>query len=329
MKIKINCFGKLPAYQDFVIYDCTGAAATEFRKWMENAFGAQEAPGEPLDGARVSVIIADEVRKEAVLGMIRDSSDHGGLRSFPIAYFMTLPAKAVRKAASSLSILSMEDVWREIEELDESIKGSEVLQDVHERLKKWKPVSIKADKKKNHLLEWAEVDSDLETLIACLGGSEGDTPWNRLMWGIKQLGIVDGDWLGKGGIRWPLVPEYDPGFLMDLWTQLLNRQRQIAGKDPLPRLFTMICPRMIDKQHSGALVFRAMVPEDLALFRRDSDPPPGILDLTGRESPLTLDGYYGFQSELREVLDVEGTKITDLLNVDMTSGGPIRIGSTG
>ena len=81
----------------------------------------------------------------------------------------------------------------------------------------------------------------------------------------------------------------------------------------------------MDEQNSGTVIFRPLVPEDHALFSPASEPPPGILDLTGSQPPLTLDGYYGFQSELQETLGSDSLKIGDLFRLNMTSGERIEL----
>jgi len=325
MKIKVHCFGKLPAYQDFVLYECTTPIAIEFRKWMESAFSGENDNGSKICKDLFAILVCSESQKEAIIGLIVDSNDQGGLRKFPVASFLTAPSKAIRKAAQWNSAVSLDPALREIENINGIIHSATNLSEVHECFKKWKPEPIKSNKKSDPLNSHFHMESDLKETVQKLGGADGNSTWNRLMWGMKQLSVVDLDWLTNGGIWWPLVEDMDTGFQVDFWSQLLNKQRDLAEKPQLPELYSMIYPRHIEEQHIGAVIFRPLIPEDSALLQMDGDVPPGIIDLAGKRPPLTLDGFYGFQGELRDLLDIDGLKMRDLFRLNLCSAEGISM----
>jgi len=323
MKIKAHCFGKLPAYQDFVICECTTPLATVYRKWLENSFNSNNDKGDRLKEEYYAIMLASDEYKEGLVGLIRDSHDHGGLRRFPFSVFLTVPSKAIKKAAAGNSAMALTPVWEEVGSVDNEVMEAENLSVVHECFKRWKPEFVKPNKKNEPLLHHESLEYNLKTLVDNLGGPDGNSTWNRVMWGVKQLSNVELDWLTKGGVTWPLINDLDTGFQMDMWALLLNRQRELMGKPPLPELYSMVFPTSVKELSFGAMIFRSLITEDQALFCSQEEPPQGVIDLSGRQPPLTLDGFYAFQCELKDALHSADLKIKDLFELDMVTSDRI------
>ena len=117
-------------------------------------------------------------RKEAILGVIEDSADKGNLRRYPVALFITLSTKAMRKKAARHSLLAWREVVRSIEALLGSLRAAHSLEEVRGLLSTWSPPQVRLDPKDEPLLNRSEMGASLEAFIGDLGGDEGDTSWN-------------------------------------------------------------------------------------------------------------------------------------------------------
>ena len=88
-KILISCYGKLPVYKDFIFISTDARETYYFKEWMDKGFGKSQDKG--LSSAGYRILIAFPQQRNIVVASIWNSSDTGGLRQFPFAFFVVLP----------------------------------------------------------------------------------------------------------------------------------------------------------------------------------------------------------------------------------------------
>lgn len=110
----LQLYGKLPIAKDYLRIGAAEGAGLALRDWMDRAFspsaGAANAPG--LAGA-LAFALGDSAAPP-LLGIIRPSSDTGGLRPFPFALFVEHRRKALLQDLESGAGQSLA-LWQELE----------------------------------------------------------------------------------------------------------------------------------------------------------------------------------------------------------------------
>jgi len=327
MKIKVHCFGKLPVYADFITYECTGELGFSYKKWMDAGFIGDADGYKGFPPGRFFVLYGMEKQGETLLGILRDSQDLSGRRRFPFSIFLTFPSKVFQKTEKKISALSLEDLREKMVDLDGRIDRIDDLKNIFHTLGSFELNKNDLVNAEGTLEKAHEFPYPLTRLVESL--KDGNTTLNHLIWGIRQISLLEDAWLKTGGIRWPLAPGFKPAFQIDLWMRLFENQRRHMGLAPVPRFYSILYPEVVDSERKTATVlFRDLRPEDTALFLSDSIVLEGIVDLSGNQSLFSLDGFFTFNETIDTLLEDHTLTVADLLKIGMDAKGNIIFQTT-
>jgi len=126
--LPLGCYGKLPCWREFLEENVSYPSSRALKKWMhegreESNLGAEETGGEKvLERAHQRFLFSLPGSVELVAGVIRPSTDQGGLRKFPFAVFTHFPRRLYGKQYALLP-LALSPVWDALDDAWESLSN--------------------------------------------------------------------------------------------------------------------------------------------------------------------------------------------------------------
>ncbi len=136
--LRMGCFGKLPFWREYLEANLDYPTAREFRRWLRESRAEAHDSGEiavaagdpaaPSPRSRTSVsetvsrrfLFGTPGSVDLMAGVIRPSTDEGGLRSFPFMVFAHFPRRTFGRHYA-LAPLALAPVWDALEEAWESL----------------------------------------------------------------------------------------------------------------------------------------------------------------------------------------------------------------
>src|SRR5262245_5348009 len=278
----LAAYGKLPAARDFLWLDVERGAGRRLRELMDGG-----APALRGDVAAAGVRSYYRSPEGWTVATIWESSDAGGLRTFPFGLACTLECQGGHGV-----LARARPVHERQRALFEAAQRFDSAGSFEERIQgMWERPHVDRERVR------AQTSSDdwSERLRAAFEGDQ-----ERLamaLWRLRLLIEAGGHDLGtlvptRQGVVAPLLEEPRDG-LADL--------RWDALRESLPR-----CEGRPEAILSGgraacaAFLFRPLLPEDLHLLTRGA--PPGFVDLRSAARPADLHGYAEFRDRLDNVL---------------------------
>ena len=290
-RTRLRAYGKLPLSREFVRHQCEGRRPREFNDFLhEGAQSLDELPlgsdhsirlYAPLDGGRAMVCAS-----------LWASTDQGGKRRFPFAFFGTLPAdeRPALEPGFLTAFAPLHDGYELLHErllaLDSSIDFSRILEE-NESL----PGPFRIEKARDRYLEAART-YPTGRWAAVLYGTEA----RRFLVALWRLRNLIDHLAGSGGgqecagIRVPLAASHKLETQADAWLGLLAR----CGATEPSILLGRFGP---DDTASLAVFLRPLQPGDLGLLSGGT--VRGLVDLSLHKEPADMGGFNAFAESMR------------------------------
>jgi type VI secretion system ImpM family protein len=131
-----SAYGKLPLYKDFLRHGLAAPEAQSFRQWLDRGFSRHWDEDEACRPHNIyphAFSLSFDGLARRVAGCLWGSHDHGELRRFPFALFVSLPASG---GHGDLSVLrALEEVAQSAGALRGSLDASPDVQTFYHRLR--------------------------------------------------------------------------------------------------------------------------------------------------------------------------------------------------
>lgn len=294
-KVEFSAFGKLPFYEDFLIHRALKGKPARFRDWLEAGFreaASKEGAGKLLRPRRFALHLGGWLSVAAV----HDSTDKGGVRSFPFATWTTLKAGALGELGAWP--LALGPLWEALEEAAAHLQQAQTVPEFQNRagaqtLSALPPAPRKLgyDQVPAALLASGEHEAArvlFEVDLACAQATRDTVP--ERFRPVLRLPL-------PGGEACPVVASF--------WLDLLDRSG-IFSRTKAPR--SLMLPACGER--GSLLVFlRDVQPGDFALLCR---PVEGYLDYYPEEHPGHDAEAFAAFAEERLPSDPEAASLADL-----------------
>jgi len=261
VELPLSCYGKLPLYRDFIRNALAGPEAQAFKQWLDRGFSrhweAQDACREYRFGSHALVLTFPGTGR-TVLAYVWGSADNEGLRRFPFAFFVSVPASRGSGPGPALDAAAQFarraqgwqddlDVFRDVETLLHAVRDRRVS------------------------LTLVDEESALERLREGLGGVTV-REFAESLYGAAAPRLFPAllDWLRRLGghgqdlpvaARLPGSPLLPAVHQAGLWAGLLRDER---GRRPTP--CNLLVPLQGDAGVGPVILGRDLRPEDVLVF---------------------------------------------------------------
>ncbi len=282
--ILICCYGKLPVYKDFIFIGTDAREIYHFKEWIDKGFGTgwnvhcQWNECMPLAVSKPHrILMAFPQQRNVVVASIWDSSDTGGLRRFPFAFFVVLPRGVLKDSANTINILL--PIW---EILEEHYLSTKEIKDISEFYKKYRGLglNIKEMEKNIDISEQLEHTS-VKSLVNGLFKENGEQCWLNLLQDVSAT--LSFPHLAKSrepdiALRLPLAGSMDVPMQVEMWMRLVrtNFPRPL----PIPTIF-FPCQSDEDCPAAFSILWRTPKQGDVQLLSENIQEYQHITDLTG------------------------------------------------
>lgn len=273
----VCCYGKLNIYKDFILIGPDIREVYRFKEWMDTGFGREWVKDMPPPVVSVPhrMLLAFPQQRNVVVASIWDSSDAGGLRRFPFAFFVAIHRNVLKDHYNIISILL--PVWKALEGYYYSMGD---IKDVSEFYSKFRGLRLEINRMEsetdiNERLEHTRV----KALIDGLFEKDGEECWARLLHNIYSALSLQ-QFLGSRkpsiALRLPLVSSMDISMQVEMWIRFIKAN----SPQPLP-IPTVFFP---GKNEAKSLCFNVLWrdprDEDARLLGDNVDNYQHVIDLT-------------------------------------------------
>jgi len=261
VELPLSCYGKLPIYRDFIRNSLAGPEAQAFKQWLDRGFSrhweAQDACREYRFGTHALVLTFPGTGR-VVLAYLWGSADNEGLRRFPFAFFVSVPAprgsgtgpgvdaaaQFVRRAQGWQDDL---DVFRDVDSLVQAIRGRQV------------SLTLLDEEHALERLREALGGLTVREFAESLYGAAADRLFPALVtWLRRRAGPVPGSPVAARLPGSPLLPAVHQA---GLWAALLRDER---GRGPA--VCNIFIPLQGDAGVGPVILGRDLRPEDVVVF---------------------------------------------------------------
>lgn len=301
------CYGKIPAFGDFVAFGKDSKIVSQWREWLHDCFTGEaykqtvKAGWEAGQDGAARWFVYYPSRKAfmtvGLVGVIAPSTDKGGLRPFPFSLYVEISRLEMRSALF-LHLRTLESTWRRLDDVRVDMQGAESLNDAMMRVEQrgdipWSPEPTATE--------------DMESMLRRVGldelgyeDEEEDGSLERiagLLVELRRFGqVVEQRGLQAAAIQLPLFHAVSTVAQLAAWMMLLNRHRRLS-RASCSAFFSS--EEDEDGRGSACLFWRPLTPEDgravLGVGRSN-----GLTQLTGDVS----------ESEVENMLDRLGDEPT-------------------
>jgi len=277
--VPLSCYGKLPFYRDFITVDGGQKVCAQFRRWLDAAFGKRwedlDSKGEELDGPR-RILFVPARSQEVALGSVWNSHDEGGLRRFPFAFFVPLPARKINPAGDGF-LRDLVPLWTSMEERFHTLGGYGNVADFYSD---YRGLVLAPDQENGGERPPGARQTRAADLHAALRESGPDsggllgTAWmaaRACRWGLEGGRELE-------AIRFPLVSSMDSMLQAETWVRFLARN---APDLPVP--LNLVLPQEAGSEGTFTVVLRPLTAPDARLLSPRAAKAEGVLDLADRD----------------------------------------------
>lgn len=293
-----GCYGKIPAFGDFVSFGKDTKIVSQWREWLHAAFTGEHykdtvrAGWEPgADGAARWFVYYPERKgllTVGLAGVIAPSADSTGVRPFPFSLFVEIGRMDLRSSLFR-HLRGLEPAWRRLDDLRADMQGAENLNDALSRVEQrgdvpWRTDAVDAEEletmlRRTALVELADPsDDDEDDTVARIAG---------YLVQLRRFGqIVDMRGQAAAALRIPLSYEVSPTTQLAAWMMALNQHRRLS------RLACSVFFSGEDDEDGAGdafLFWRPLTPGDGRAVLGVSE-GQGITELDGDVSESELDG---------------------------------------
>jgi type VI secretion system ImpM family protein len=293
-----SAYGKLPLYKDFLRHGLAAPEAQGFRQWLDRGFSRhwdedEACSSHPIAPHAFSLCFDGLARR--IAGCLWGSSDHGELRSFPFALFVSLPAGG---GLSDLSVLrALDEVAKGAGALRRSLDAAPDVQAFYQRMRE-SALTLRLERDKA-LVPRIEAETQGVTIRAfaeSLYGADAATLWPALLAYVSRRRSAartrDRDAATPPlACRLPVSPLLPALLQAELWSAFILGTGA-RGKEPL----NVLLPWGGVDPDGGILVLeRNLRPDDVFVFH-PSPPHYDFLEdlrraVPGAAGPLPEEGW--------------------------------------
>jgi hypothetical protein len=290
-RTRLRAYGKLPLSREFVSHQCGGRRAQEFSDFLHA--GAEHLDPLPAGGTEAVRVYAPlEAGRATACASLWSSTDQGGQRRFPFAFFGVLAADECPPLEAGF--LTAFTPLHEAHEL------------IHERM-----LDIESSQGFSQILEQNEIvrgPFDREKARERFVGTARTYPtgrWAAALYGTEARRFLVALWRLRNllihlsrsrnadecsGIRVPLVRSHRLETQADAWLGLIAH----SGV----RLPSILLGRFGPEETASLAVFlRPLQPADLDLIV--GQPVRGLVDLSSHKEPADMDGFNAFAEAMQ------------------------------
>ena len=258
VELPVSAYGKLPIYKDFLRHGLAGQEAQAFKRWLDRGVSRLWAVHESYRDEEIpslALLLSFPATGKSVLGYLWGSHDHGGLRRFPFALFVSLPAPT----SSNLPLLfALDQVVEQASALRRKLERVSSLDAYYPLIRTSRfHLEIHGEKVlKERLLERREPTvGDLADVF--YGEDDEADRWPALLRHLRRSGESSGKPFSG---RLPSTGALPAAELVSLWSLLLGDSRRQARR-PLQLIYSP------GASYAGiTLLYRDLQPEDIYAF---------------------------------------------------------------
>ncbi len=285
------CYGKLPFYKDF-LKSRNGDSSQKFQGWLN---GLDRQPGKPAKLPRTQrVLFLPESGKEYVVATVWDSSDEGGVRTFPFALYFE-PSRRFLSSVSDRPVLGNLKLWEALEREEPALAATGGIQDFYGRLRGISHHQSLAPPGEGDLGA-SPVEArgiTVKALASAIFGEDPREDWIRLLWRLHlALGPADRSSaiVPTLALRLPLAKGIPNSLQVESWIHFVRRR----ASNSLP---SAIFPRdPVNGPASFCLLFRSPRESDVWLLLEDASHSE-VLDLTMPDPQMEVIGFGEFHED--------------------------------
>ncbi len=268
LNLPISAYGKLPIYKDFLRHGLAGEEAQAFKKWLDQGISKSWAGREGYREHEIgsfALLLSFPATGNQILAYLWGSHDHGGLRNFPFAVFVSLPS------SRSLAPLERLDALAQLvahgRALRRELEGLSGVEDFYPLIRtRTVGLTLHGDRRIQERYLNAEVPRVGE-LGTSLFGEQAKARWPALLAWLKYPPKEEG--------RLPMAARLPSSALLAserlaaLWCLLASRRR----RGPLQVLWAT------DAKSGITILHRALKPEDILALHPDMPGYSEIIDM--------------------------------------------------
>ena len=285
-----SAYGKLPLYKDFLRHGLAAPEAQGFRQWLDRGFSRHWDEDETCHSHNIAphaFSLSFDGLARRVAGCLWGSHDHGELRSFPFALFVSLPAGG---GLGDLSILrALEEVTQSARALRGSLDAAPDVQTFYHRLRE-SSLTLRLEREKTLA---GEIEKETE--------------------GVTVRAFAESLYGENAAALWPALLAY-----MDRRRSASRTRDRDAATPPLAcRLpVSPLLPALLQAELWSAFILgsgaRGKEPLNVLVPARGADPAGGILILERNLRPDDVfvfhpaPPHYDFLEDLRQAVPGSG-----------------------
>ncbi|MEM8712763.1 MAG: TagF domain-containing protein, partial [Planctomycetota bacterium] len=125
----LTVYGKLPLSKEFLRLRCGGGAQRALYQWINEGHDASVARGNgrPLEtDVRWRLVSFADGFSELNVGVIRGSTDHGGLRKFPFCVYVAVDRELLPPQPGP-ALIALAPLWDDLVRMEREISSIEAL----------------------------------------------------------------------------------------------------------------------------------------------------------------------------------------------------------
>lgn len=292
----LSCYGKLPIYKDYISLEVGKGAGEAFKEWLDKGFGTDwgESGGQHATLSHPHrILFAPENQKDIAIATIWSSSDEGGLRKFPFAFFVSLPKKTVTQLGDR-SITRLTPIWEQLESQYLSLDGIPGITEFYDSFRKSSVNMPMQDDSGDSGDAASQRDAiTVRQIGAGLFGENFQAGWANILNRLGDAIAYGRKTAGKGGgmaLRLPLAASVDVPLQIEMWLQFVNNN--LGGKMNTP---TVLFPQGGREENAAFVaIWRELRREDVCLLSDNVSEYEHVEDLAG----LPVPAAEGAESEL-------------------------------
>lgn len=273
--LELRGYGKLPIYKDYILLGCEPEGASEFKHWLDVAFGLRIASlGDrnvrPESPKRLLWMLPGT--GQAAVASIWPSSDEGGLRKFPFSFFATVPKSALGAPSIPDRLPHLLGVWQTLESHYGESNSAADIGAFYEQFRERSMQTVAVD-------TTGDGGTSLEQWIQAFGAADSGEFAGKLTENISEL-IASGREYDSGGaslaVRLPLAPGISQSFQIEMWMAVFQKHLKKCSRWP-----SMLLPGAdAEAAKSICFLWRDIEEEDSMLFDTSISDEVNVDDVT-------------------------------------------------
>lgn len=235
-----GCYGKIPAFGDFVTFGKDSKIVSQWREWLHESFTGDaykktvRAGWEAGRDGAARWFVYYPPRKAflsvGLAGVIAPSTDKGGLRPFPFSLFVEVGRLDLRSPLFR-HLRALETTWRRIDDVRVDMQGAESLNEALDRVEQrgeipWNPAALEPTDMESLLRQ-----SDLADLMDPDDEDEEESLERiaAILVELRKFGqLVEQRGLQAAALSLPLYFEVSATAQLSAWMMLLARHRRLG-----------------------------------------------------------------------------------------------------